>query len=156
MSTPTETATYAGLTFGQAIRSVFGKYSDGRGRATRSEYWYFVLFQALVSIGLAILLAVSFTLAFGATLTSGSSSSSPNTGGLILFAISAVLLGAWWIATIVPAIAVSVRRFHDAGYTGWLWFLHFVPSVGSIAVIVFMLLPSASTANNWGPAPVKR
>lgn len=148
--------TYAGLSFGEAIRSVFSKYGSVQGRATRSEYWYFVLFQFLASAVASIVLVVGIALAFGPAMVNPNSHVQPPLAGMLVFVLGALLLGGWWIATIVPSIAVSVRRFHDAGYTGWLWFFHFVPSIGSIVVFVFMLLGSEPVANRWGSAPISR
>lgn len=156
----TSIPTYSGLSFGEAVRSVFGKYATFTGRATRSEYWFWTLFQVIISTVFGILISVSFFWAFGASLASAANSSTetvaPDAAGLTVFIISTVLLGIWWLATLLPNLAVTVRRFHDAGYTGWLWFLNLIPSVGSFIVLVFMVLPSTIDANQFGAAPIKR
>lgn len=51
-------------------------------------------------------------------------------------------MGVFWLGNILPGIAVSVRRFHDGGYSGWLYLLNLIPSLGGVIVFVFMLLPS--------------
>jgi uncharacterized membrane protein YhaH (DUF805 family) len=129
--------TYSGMTFGAAIKSVFSKYAVFDGRATRSEYWFFSLFNFLTLIGL---------LAFGA-LISASSSSSDGTS-FITF-----LMFVWVVGVLLPSLAVTIRRLHDAGYSGWLYLLTLVPYVGAIVVFVFTLLNSQPLDNRWGRAP---
>lgn len=58
------------------------------------------------------------------------------------------------LALIVPNISVTVRRLHDAGYSGWFYLLNFVPYVGGIILFIFTLLPSAPP-NQWGTGPDK-
>ena len=84
------------MRFWEAVASVFRQYVGFRGRAPRSEFWYFQLFQNLVGIGLN-----GITGSFLPVLT----------GGAI-----------WTLVTFLPSLAVSVRRLHDGGRTGW-WLL---------------------------------
>lgn len=84
--------------FGEAVRSVFSKYFQFSGRSRRSEYWYFVLFTLIVSIVLAIVDAAAFN--------SGPEDIGP-------------LGGIFTLATVIPGLAVSVRRLHDINRTGW-------------------------------------
>lgn len=155
--------TTAGLGLGGAVKSVFGKYAEFRGRATRSEYWYWVLFEALFGAVLGLALTITFFWAYGPALATAAKladdsidMAAVNPVGNILFWVLVAVAGLWWLITIVPTLAVTVRRFHDAGYTGWLWFLNLVPSIGSIVVLVFMVLPSTPGDNQFGLAPVKR
>jgi uncharacterized membrane protein YhaH (DUF805 family) len=87
------------MEFGQAISSVFSIYATFRGRARRSEYWYFVLFQFLVYFATGILDRV---------LVGGR----PEMGEP-LTAIA-------WIAFFLPSLAVLMRRLHDTGWSGWI------------------------------------
>ena len=82
-----------GLNLPEAVKICFKKYFDFKGRASRSEYWYFVLFLV---IGYAIGIGLSFV-AFQFTF----------------------LLGAFVIAIIIPWISVAVRRLHDINKSGW-------------------------------------
>ena len=64
-----------------------------------------------------------------------------------------VLPGLFVLATIVPGVAITVRRIHDIGLTGWLYLLILVPSVGGLIIFVFSLIPSQKHENKWGPVP---
>ncbi len=54
---------------------------------------------------------------------------------------------------IIPSIAVSVRRLHDTGRSGWWWFIQFVPLVGSFVLLYFLCLDSQPGENKWGANP---
>lgn len=129
--------TYSGLSMGQAIRSVFSKYASASGRATRSEYWFFALFNFLV-IGGTLLIGFLFSGAGSDAL------------GMLFGLIYAIFI----LAVLVPSITVSIRRLHDAGYSGWLYLLNLIPYAGALVIFVFMLLPSDTRDNRWGQAPI--
>ncbi|MFM6974867.1 MAG: DUF805 domain-containing protein [Agromyces sp.] len=158
--------TTAGMTMGQAIRSCFQKYVTFTGRATRSEYWYFALFHALVSAALTIALVVGTLAAFGPFAFSETYMAMPYDRymasmhvqpiGLVFFALAACAVSAWYLGTVLPGLAVSVRRLHDAGLNGWLFLLVLLPWVGPIIAFVFALLPSVPADNQWGLAPARR
>ena len=111
-------------------------YADFSGRATRTEFWLFFLFQFLVLFsiwGLAILLSVIFHAA-------------------PVFTFCALILHAVFeIAMLIPNIAVDVRRFHDQGHSGAMVLLVFIPYVGGLVFLIFMLLPSQPYDNQYGP-----
>lgn len=130
--------TYSGLPMGEAIKSVFSKYARFSGRATRSEYWYFALFNLLITAGLLLL---------GSLLANGGGSMADTS------LVAAFLLFIWWAAIFIPTLAVTIRRLHDAGYSGWLYLLVLVPYVGGIVLFVFALLVSQPADNFWGKAP---
>lgn len=124
-----------GATPGQAIARFFKKYATFSGRASRSEYWWVFLFSFLYFTVLFILGAVL------GTVTRGASTPSNEFGpGFVPIAIILIISG---IAVIIPGIAVTVRRLHDANLSGWLYLLTFIPSVGSIILIVMAALPSS-------------
>ena len=112
--------------FGEAVKTVLSKYADFSGRARRSEYWYFTLFLVVASFVAALV-----DLAIGVPLLQ------------VL-----VLLG-----TLVPSIAVTVRRLHDTGRSGWLYLIVFIPIVGVIVLLVFLCQDSKPEPNQWGPSP---
>ena len=58
------------------------------------------------------------------------------------------------LLTILPSIALTVRRLHDIGLSGWLVLLCYVPAVGELAILVFGLMPSQVGENPWGAVPV--
>lgn len=113
-----------GIGFADAVKRAFQKYARFDGRASRGEYWWFALGLFVIYIVLYIPLAIG-TAAESTALT-------------LIFGLLVLVFA---LAIIVPSIAVGVRRLHDAGFSGWLYLLAFVPCV-SIVVLVLMALPS--------------
>lgn len=116
----------------------YRRYADFSGRSRRREYWMFGLFYW----GVTILLAVPIIAGFDAE-----QGFSP-VGTLALVALVLFVLGSF-----IPALAVCVRRFHDQDKTGWLLLLQFLPYIGPIIVMIFMLLSGTSGPNRFGPDP---
>ena len=110
-------------------------YANFKGRARRKEYWMFSLFF-LIFISAGSILAVSL-------------STFDETAGI--FAM--VLLIIFLFAHFIPSIAVTVRRLHDTGNSGWLYLICLIPYIGSIIIFVFTLLDSQDKVNKWGPNP---
>ncbi len=121
----------AGMGFGEAIATCFRKYAVFRGRASRSEYWFFVLFQIL----LYIVLVIGDALAFRGAMTVFSTLAS-----LILF---------------LPGLAVLVRRLHDTDRSAWWILISLVPIIGSIWLIVLLCQRGTDRANRYGMGPVQ-
>ncbi len=111
----------------EAVKSVFSKYATFGGRASRSEYWWWTLFYYLFLI-VVVLLPM---------------------GDVRLFIIAIFLIG-----TIIPNIAVTVRRLHDSEKSGWLFLVNFIPYVGPIVLIVLCVLPSTDGTNRYGEHPL--
>jgi len=136
-------APWYGIAFPKAVGRFFRKYARFDGRASRSEYWWWVLANGIVFVVLyAVLFA--FIFATGDTTTSSSASgvqaSTNSTSPLV--AIPGILFLLWGLATLVPNLALSWRRLHDANLAGPFWFLTFIPGVGWIVVLVLTLLES--------------
>ena len=119
---------------------VLRRYARFSGRASRKEYWCFVLFNLLVQIGLMFVTS-------GVVMVSGRSHFEDLGTVLIL----PVLL--YWFAVLIPALAVTVRRLHDTGRSGWWFLIVFVPFAGNIILLVFTLLDGDPAANMYGPNP---
>jgi uncharacterized membrane protein YhaH (DUF805 family) len=109
------------------------KYAVFSGRARRSEYWYFVLFTFLFSIVAGVLDGI-----IGTKGTVGSYG--------FIFLI-------YYLAILVPSIAVAVRRLHDVNKSGWMLFLSFIPVIGFIWILILMVRDSDIGDNNYGPNP---
>ena len=112
---------------------VLKKYAVFGGRASRPEYWYFFLFNFIIG----------FVLGFIDVLIG---SFSPEVG-------MGLLGGLYSLAVLIPGIAVSVRRLHDTGRSGWYLLLALVPVIGGIVLLVFMVSASEPVENKYG-APV--
>ena len=127
------------------------KYFTVSGRAARSEYWYFVLFQMMVYFLLVVLL---FVVASLDDFLDGEVS----TGGWIMLGVILV----FFLGTLIPAITVTVRRLHDRNLSGW-WYLayvavSFVPVldwISSIVLLVVMCLKGTDGDNKYGHDPLK-
>ncbi len=112
---------------------VLKKYAVFGGRARRKEYWYFFLFNILISIVLGIIDGMT-----------GSFSSEAGIG---------LLGGLYSFAVLIPGIAVSVRRLHDTNRSGWWLLIALVPFIGAIVLLVFMVQDSQPDENQYGPNP---
>ena len=118
------------------------RYAEFSGRSRRKEYWMFILFEIILFAVVGLVAGMLF--GFG-------DPGDPATGALggavlILF----VLLG---LALFIPALAVTVRRFHDQDKSGWFVLLTFIPYLGSLILIVFMCLEGTKGPNRFGPDP---
>lgn len=119
-----------GATFGQAVSRFFRKYATFTGRASRSEYWWVALLNGVV-VAVLLIPAAIYAANTGAALGQG-----------LVGALLQLLLMVYLLGTIVPSIAVTVRRLHDANFSGWLVLLHLIPSVGSVIVAILAILPT--------------
>ncbi|PPU00798.1 DUF805 domain-containing protein [Xanthomonas arboricola] len=117
------------------------RYADFNGRSRRKEYWMFMLLQAIV------LLVLGGIFGIAAALTGGESGP-----GALAWLVAAVI-GIVVLALIVPSIAVTVRRLHDQGKSGWFYLLSLVPYVGGFIVLVFMCLEGTPGPNEYGENP---
>ena len=111
---------------------VLKKYAVFSGRAQRSEYWYFILFNMIVSIILTILDGM-----FGLYNAQA---------GL------GVLSGIYALAVFIPGLAVLIRRLHDIGKSGWWFFIVLIPIIGIILLIVWLATDSKED-NVYGSNP---
>jgi uncharacterized membrane protein YhaH (DUF805 family) len=125
-----------GAAFGQAVRRFFRSYARFTGRASLSEYWYAQLFLFLVSLGALLLTVVGIVLTPLLASAGGGEAL-----GVILSVLGGLVLFAFSLGTLIPSLAITWRRLHDAGYAGPFYFLSLVP-FGDIVVFVFTLLPS--------------
>lgn len=121
---------------------VLSRYAVFSGRATRSEFWYFVLFNIIFGVVINLIVAVPLAMLM---IASGA-----NEDGATALAELPGLL--YLLAVIIPSIAVSVRRLHDSGKSGWWWFLSVVP-VLAFVLLVFYALDSEPGDNKYGPNP---
>jgi len=109
------------------------KYAVFSGRARRAEFWYFTLFLFLFSVAFQL---VDWVLGLNKVAA-----------GLGFFSL---ILG---LATLLPSLAVAVRRLHDTGRSGWWLFIGLVPVAGFIILLVFYVQDSQPGSNAYGPNP---
>ncbi|WP_308268348.1 DUF805 domain-containing protein [Prevotella sp.] len=127
----------------EAVVSVFSKYATFSGRAIRSEYWFFYLFNIIMSFGLIAVCSI-----IGAIFKGLDGA----TGG---YMVGAILYWIYAIAAFIPGLAVSVRRLHDTGRSGFNLFWMFLPIIGTILLIVYFATGSNPGDNAYGPEPEK-
>ena len=116
-----------------AYKSFFKGYVDFTGRSTRSEYWWVWLTNILLLIPL-------YSAYFNAIFSEGEEGAFLALGGL---AIVYMIFG---LALILPMLALTVRRLRDAGFHWALIFVHFIPVVGGIALLVLLAMPTKEEA----------
>ncbi|OUW14522.1 MAG: hypothetical protein CBD24_01575 [Euryarchaeota archaeon TMED164] len=125
--------------FMDALTTVFrNKYATFSGRASRSEYWWAYLGYFVIATVLQI-----FALVGGIILI--------DAGELALLPTLIALVGIF--ALIIPTIAVSVRRMHDTGKSGWMLLILIIPCIGFILWIVWMVEDGQAHDNAYGPVP---
>lgn len=117
------------MSFAEAISAVFSKYATFSGRSRRSEYWYFFLLNIIVSVVVNILVRVV---------------------GLSVFSL---IGGLWSLATVIPGLAVAIRRLHDIGKSGWWILIGLIPIVGVIWLVVLYAKESQGEDNKYGSMP---
>jgi uncharacterized membrane protein YhaH (DUF805 family) len=120
------------------IDTVKNRYVDFKGRSTRSEFWYFMLFYVI--IGLILVVFDSLLFSSGSTDAGGSW-----TGGLLSTLLSLGLL--------LPSLGLSIRRLHDIGKTGWWVLISLVPLIGFIVLLIFYVKDSQPGSNEYGSNP---
>ncbi len=115
---------------------VLKNYANFTGRARRAEYWYFILGNFILIIPFYVVgMLGSFT-------ESG-----------VLTTLGLGVYGLFILATIVPTLAVSVRRLHDINKSGWFYFIGLIPLIGSIIVLVWFFTDGDRFTNNYGTDP---
>jgi len=112
---------------------VLKNYAVFSGRASRKEYWMFVLFNIIF-----LIVAVILDNVFGT-------------------AIEGIGYGLFYIlyslAILVPALAVMVRRLHDIGKSGWFVFISLIPIIGPFWLLILLVTDSNPEENQYGPNP---
>ena len=126
------------MSFVDAIKSYFQNYANFKGRARRSEYWWTVLFTALVSTGLSIVFPGGVV----------------ELAGGIMFQQNHPIVSLWSLATFVPSLAITWRRLHDVSKPGTHFLFILLPIVGWILLLIDLVKDSTPGANTFG-APVK-
>ena len=127
------------MSFAEAVKSFWSRYTMFKGRSRRSEYWFIQLFLIITNLAAA---AIDLALMDGDV-----DRFIANGGGGIVGLV-------WILVTIVPALAVLVRRLHDTGKSGWWALIGLIPLAGGVVLFVFSVLDSTAEENQYG-APVK-
>jgi uncharacterized membrane protein YhaH (DUF805 family) len=110
--------------FADAVRTCLSKYVDFQGRAMRSEFWWFALFNIIVQVVTTFI-----------------------DHGVINYPILSTIAT---LALILPGIAVSVRRLHDTDRSGWWLLIGLIPLIGAILLLVWYCTKGSVGQNRFG------
>lgn len=116
------------------VKKCFQNYANFSGRARRAEYWYFYLFNFIISAALSLLSTIA------------------GEGSFIATAFTSIA-SLYSLATLVPGLAVAWRRLHDIGKSGGYWFFILIPLVGPIILLVWLAKAGDVGDNAYGPDP---
>ena len=120
----------------ESVVSVLKNWKNFSGRASRSEFWYFVLASAILG-----------AIVGGIELATGLISiENPNATGPLSSILNLLLA--------IPSISVTSRRLQDYGYSGW-WQLSYITVIGIFVVLIWCMLPAKEDENDWGINPLK-
>lgn len=126
------------MSFATAVKTFWSNYTNFKGRARRSEYWFIQLFLVATNIAVAVIDLALMNGDVDRFIANG--------GGGIVGLI-------WIFATIVPALAVLIRRLHDTNRSGWWALIGLVPVAGAIVLLVFTVEDSNKGDNRYGASP---
>ena len=115
------------MTFSESVSTCLKKYFVFQGRASRSEYWWF---QLIVSPSYLI-------------------------STILENEISYFFLGVT-LFTLIPAISAGVRRLHDTNRSGFFLLISFIPFIGGLVLLFFLIPEGTKGKNKFGPDPLKR
>ena len=113
------------MNFTESIQTCYKKFFDFSGRASKSEYWWFQLFQIIIYI-LAFIFQGDLALLFSIVV----------------------------IANLIPIYAAAVRRIHDSNKSGWFVLLSFIPIIG-LVVFFLLIQDGSKGKNRFGAKPKK-
>lgn len=116
------------MSFQEAISSGLSRYFDFDTRSSRSEYWYWVLFAILLSIVAGVIDSIIFD--------------------------APILRSLVTLGLLIPGIAVSVRRLHDIGRSGWWYLIALIPAIGALVLIYWFVQPGTPGSNEYGDNPL--
>lgn len=113
--------------------AVLKNYVGFSGRASRKEYWMFVLFNIIFAV-IAIIL--------------------DNVLGLVIRDVGyGPIYLLYALVTLLPGLAAAIRRLHDTGKSGWYFLVALIPCVGGIILLVFLVGEGMAGSNEYGPEP---
>ena len=106
------------------LKVVRDNYANFNGRASRQEYWMFVLFNIIFAVVAMVVDGV--------------------------LGLEFIIYMLYMLAVLIPGIAVFVRRMHDIGKSGWWFFISLIPLIGGIWLLVLLATDGSSEDNNYG------
>ena len=127
----------APVDFGVAVKEAFRNGFVYRGRASLSAFWWFALFQGMVTVALQLIVFIALAASTGQSGVGG-------VIGFIIFIPAAIYLA-------LVGLALWVRRLHDTDRSAWWLLMGLVPIVGPIVLWIFSLLAGTPAPNRYQP-----
>ena len=124
-----------------AYKNFFKGYAEFTGRSTRPDYWWVWLGNFILSIPFWVIYI--YTVFLSAVMDSVSDSASE--AAFMIFGLVAIIYVVFYLAILVPTIALTIRRLRDAGFHWAFIFLRFAPMVGGIALLILLAMPTKET-----------
>jgi len=138
--------------FIRAIGASYANILNFSGRASRAEYWCFVLFQFLV--GLALVGATMGYAIYAVTLAEYGIPTPDMIGDLQSW--MAIIQVVMFLLLTVPGLSSLIRRLHDTDKSGWWFFISFLPLIGALILLYFVVQPGTARRNRFGQPTVAR
>lgn len=113
----------------EAYKKFFRNYANFKDRSTRKDYWLVILINIIIGFCVGLI------------------------GGFLgeeAEKVCTVVVGIYSLATLIPSLALEVRRLHDINKSGWFILISLVPAVGSIILLVFLCMDSVNENNQYG------
>lgn len=111
--------------FTESVRTCLTKYASFSGRASRPEFWWYSLFFALCQLVIYLVIIIT----------------------------NSAIPEIFFLALILPSLAVQVRRLHDSGRSGWWILIGLIPYLGAIILLIFACQSSVPVTTQYGPPP---
>lgn len=128
----------------QSLIAAFKNYVNFSGRASRGNYWWYVLAYAIVFIVLTFVDKAVF---------GGGQTTMDTTDGVNVSFDAGVLTTIWLLANIIPLISAGVRRLHDTDRSGWMYLLSIIPLV-NLYLLYLLIIKGTAGANRFGDDPL--
>ena len=152
------------MSFIEAIKTCFAKYATFKGRARRSEFWWFYLAVAAVNMVLGWILQIFAAKKAEAAqaaldnfdinnLDSLNQAASQDSGYATINLILLIIMVIWSLGTLLPLLGAWARRLHDVGKSGWLLLCGLICGVGIIIPLVLAIPDGKPEANQYGESP---
>lgn len=121
--------------FALFLETLTKRYAQFSGRASKREFWGFVLFRIVAMVAISFVTVIMFEI------------------NESLGSIFSLLYWLFAIALVIPDLSVGVRRLHDIGKSGWWFLIGLVPLIGPIWLIILWCQASVNEDNQWGGLP---
>ncbi len=118
----------------ESYKDVMRNYANFDGRAGRPEFWWFTLAHIIIQVGIVSVLIWS----------------EEAIGEDLLSALVFILFTIYWLATVIPSFAVTVRRLHDTGRSAWWLLIGFIPYIGGLILLIPLVNKTYPMPNQYG------